>query len=317
LPQAYAAGLCRRLRLAAEQAGVETRTAIERFLASPSLADTTRRSYRADLEEFGSWLRRRRLALAEVDARVLADYAAELGAARPGRHPRKLAPSTLARKLAAVRSLLRATLGPGRVPDLPLGGHRSRRLPYAPSLQETDALLAALEGDGPLALRNRALFELSYSAGLRSQEAVGLTLADVDFEQEAVRVRGKGGKERVVPLGEEAAYWLRRYLRDARPGLARGKWGSHHPTPQRGHPPENILFLSARGRPLDTSTLRRLVRNPHRLRHAFATHLLEGGADLRTIQELLGHSSLSTTQVYSHVDGRRLRKVYDRAHPRA
>jgi len=143
----------------------------------------------------------------------------------------------------------------------------------------------------------------SYSAGLRAQEAVGLTLADVDFEQELVHVRGKGGKERVVPLGEEASYHLRRYLEHARPELANGA--------------ENALFLSARGRPLDTSSLRRLLPNPHRLRHAFATHLLEGGADLRTIQELLGHSSLSTTQIYSHVDAKRLRKVYDRAHPRA
>jgi site-specific recombinase XerD len=164
-------------------------------------------------------------------------------------------------------------------------------------------LLDRLGGEDPLAIRNRALFELVYSAGLRSQEAVDLTLADVDFEQEALRVYGKGAKERVVPLGEEAALWLRRYLADARPLLVRDA--------------RNEVFLSARGRPLDTSTLRRIVSNPHRLRHAFATHLLEGGADLRTIQELLGHASLSTTQVYSHVDGRRLRRVYDRAHPRA
>ena len=126
---------------------------------------------------------------------------------------------------------------------------------------------------------------------------------DVDYEQEAVHVRGKGGKERVVPLGEEAAHWLTRYVREARPKLVRGA--------------ENALFVSARGRRLDTSTLRRICPNPHRLRHAFATHLLDGGADLRTIQELLGHSSLSTTQVYSHVDGKRLRRVYDRAHPRS
>jgi site-specific recombinase XerD len=119
-----------------------------------------------------------------------------------------------------------------------------------------------------------------------------------------VHVRhGKGGKDRVVPLGEEAAHWVARYLREARPALARGA--------------EDALFLSATGRRLDTSTLRRLVPHPHRLRHAFATHLLEGGADLRAIQELLGHSSLSTTQVYSHVDARRLRKVYDGAHPRS
>jgi site-specific recombinase XerD len=281
----------------------DAHTAIERFLRSQSLSAATRRSYRADLEDFASWLRRHRLSLESVDARAFAEYAAELGADRPGRKPRKLAPTTISRKLAAVRSLLRATLGPSRVPDLALSGRRRRRLPHAPRPEETDDLLAALGADGPLGLRNRALFELVYSAGLRSQEAVDLMLADVDFEQELVRVRGKGGKERAVPLGEEAAYRLRLYLADGRPELARGA--------------VDALFLSARGRPLDTSTLRRLVPNPHRLRHAFATHLLEGGADLRTIQELLGHSSLSTTQVYSHVDARRLRKVYDRAHPRA
>ncbi|MCL4290062.1 MAG: tyrosine-type recombinase/integrase [Thermoleophilia bacterium] len=278
-------------------------SAIERFLTRPSLSEATRRSYRGDLEEFGGWLRRRGLTLEQVDARVLTAYATELGGARPGRRPRKLAPATLARKLAAIRSLLRATVGPGRVPDVALAGRRARHLPHAPTARETDALLDTLDGDDPLALRNRALFELAYSAGLRSQEVVDLVLADVEFEQEAIRVRGKGGKERVVPLGEEAAFRLRRYLADGRPQLARGA--------------ENALFLSTRGRPLDTSTLRRLVRNPHRLRHAFATHLLEGGADLRTIQELLGHSSLSTTQIYSHVDGKRLRRVYDSAHPRA
>ena len=167
-----------------------------------------------------------------------------------------------------------------------------------------EGLLAGLEGEGPIPLRNRALVELVYSAGLRSAEAVGLDLGDIDFEQELVRVRrGKGAKDRVVPLGEEAAHWLARYLRDGRPELARGA--------------EDALFLSARGRRLDTSTLRRLFAHPHRLRHAFATHLLEGGADLRTIQELLGHSSLSTTQMYSHVDAARLRRVYDKSHPRS
>ena len=282
---------------------MDTEQAIERFLASQALSEGTRRAYRTDLEELAAWLDRRGLDLESFDVRAFADYAAELGADRPGRTPRKLAPNTLARKLAAVRSLLRATLGPARVPELALSGRRRRRLPHAPDASETDALLESLVGDGPLALRNRALFELVYSAGLRTQEAVGLSLADVDFEQEAVHVRGKGSKERVVPLGEEAAHRLRAYLEDGRPQLARGA--------------NDALFLSARGRPLDTSTLRRLLPNPHRLRHAFATHLLEGGADLRTIQELLGHSSLSTTQVYSHVDAKRLRKVYDRSHPRA
>jgi site-specific recombinase XerD len=265
---------------------------VQRFLESPALSEATRRAYRVDVEEFCSWLE-------AVDVRTLADYAAELGRARP----RKLAPATIGRKLAAVRAFLRHALGAERVPDASFAPRRPRRLPDAPRPHEVDGELDALDGEGPLAVRNRALVELVYSAGLRSQEAVDLDLADVDFEQELVHVRGKGGKERVVPLGEEAARLVADYLRESRPQLARGA--------------ENAIFLSVRGRRLDTSTLRRLIPHPHRLRHAFATHLLEGGADLRTIQELLGHSSLSTTQMYSHVDARRLRKVYDQAHPRS
>jgi integrase/recombinase XerD len=283
---------------------VDAPAAAERFLSSPALAEGTRRAYRRDVEEFCSWLEARGTPLEEVDVRVLAEYVARLGAARPGRVPSRLAPATIARKLAAIRAFLRYALGSARVPDARLAPRRGRRLPDAPSPAEVERELEALEGEGSIALRNRALVELVYSAGLRSAEVLGLDLGDVDFEQELVHVRhGKGGKERVVPLGEEAAHWVARYLRDGRPELARGA--------------NDALFLSARGRRLDTSTLRRLVPHPHRLRHAFATHLLEGGADLRTIQELLGHSSLSTTQVYSHVDGRRLRRVYDRAHPRS
>jgi site-specific recombinase XerD len=280
---------------------VEARSAADRFLASPALSKSTRRAYGGDVGEFCTWLEERGTKLDEVDVRVLADYVAWLGSGRRGR---KLAPATISRKLAAVRAFLRHALGRERVPDARLAPRRARRLPDAPAAAEVERTLDALEGDGPVALRNRALVELVYSAGLRSAEAVGLDLGDVDFEQELVHVRqAKGGKERVLPLGEEAALWLARYLREARPALASGA--------------NDAFFLSARGRRLDTSTLRRIVPHPHRLRHAFATHLLDGGADLRTIQELLGHSSLSTTQVYSHVDPRHLRRVYDRAHPRS
>jgi site-specific recombinase XerD len=281
---------------------VNTDAAAARFLSSPSLAEGTRRAYRVDVGEFCGWLDTHGTALDDVGVRTLVEYAAHLGSGR--RAGGRLAPATVARKLAAVRSFLRHALGPARVPDARLAPRRGRRLPDAPKRDAVDRELAALEGEGPLPRRNRALLELVYSAGLRSAEATGLDLADVDFEQELVHVRrGKGGKDRVVPLGEEAAHWLGRYLHDARPALARGA--------------NDALFLSASGRRLDTSTLRRLVRHPHRLRHAFATHLLEGGADLRTIQELLGHSSLTTTQIYSHVDARRLRRVYDAAHPRS
>jgi site-specific recombinase XerD len=274
--------------------------ATERFLDAAGLAGATQRAYASDLREFGKWFGPDS-PVEDIDVRVLVDWVAELGRARE--HGR-LAPATISRKLVAVRSLLRFTLGPQGVPDAALAPKRARRLPDAPKLEEIDELVDAFDASTALGLRNRALIELVYSAGLRSAEAVGLDLGDVDFEQELVHVReGKGAKDRIVPLGEEAAQLVALYLHRARPELARGA--------------ENALFLSARGRRLDTSTLRRLVPHPHRLRHAFATHLLEGGADLRTIQELLGHASLSTTQMYSHVDAKRLRKVYDGAHPRS
>src|SRR6266516_2737989 len=278
---------------------MKTMQAIERFLNSPALSEGTRRSYRHDVEEFGHWLQRRNLGLEDVDVRVLTEYVTELGRARP----KKLAPATIARKIAAVRSFLRFTLGPAQVPGGSLAPRRPRRLPDTPKTAEVEAALDALDGDGPLALRNRALVELVYYAGLRSAEAVGLDLADVDFDREQLHVRGKGGKERIVPLGEEAGHMVARYLHEAHPQLTAST--------------ENALFLSTQGKRLDTSTVRRVFAHPHRLRHAFATHLLEGGAALRTIQNLHGHSSLSTTQLYSHVDGRRLRRVYDRAHPRS
>jgi integrase/recombinase XerC len=277
---------------------MDTGAAIERFLEHGGLGDSSKRAYRSDLTAFASWLDAHSLRVEDVDAGVLTAWLGELGRGR-----RRLAPATIARRLAAVRSFLRFTLGPDHVPDGALAPRRPRRLPEAPKEPEIAAILELAEGDSPLARRNRALLELLYSAGLRSAEAVGLDLADVDFEREAIHVRGKGGKDRVVPLGEEAAHHLALYLRDARPQLARGA--------------VDAVFLSTRGRRLDTSTVRRLLRHPHRLRHSFATHLLEGGADLRTIQELLGHASLSTTQIYSHVDAKRLRRVYDRAHPRS
>ena len=277
---------------------MDTDAAIARFLAHGGISDATRRAYGNDLRAFAEWLDVRGLELHDVDARVLSEWVGALGSGRD-----RLAPATIARRLAAVRSCLRYTLGPAAVPDAQLTPSRARRLPEAPKPAEIEEILEVVDGDTPLAQRNRALLELMYSAGLRSAEAVALDLVDVDFDREVVHVRGKGGKERVVPLGEEAALQLGRYLRDARPQLATGA--------------NDAIFVSSRGRRLDTSTVRRLLRHPHRLRHSFATHLLEGGADLRVIQELLGHASLSTTQIYSHVDARRLRRVYDRSHPRS
>jgi len=176
----------------------------------------------------------------------------------------------------------------------------------------------------PLELRDRALFELAYASGLRAEELVNLDLASLDFEEEEVRVEGKGGKTRVVPVGEHALKALRAYAERARPALSPTRSGAGTAAGE-----EPALFLSKSGRRLSTSDVRRRLRvwarhaaaqagaSPHWLRHSFATHLLEGGADLRAIQELLGHASLSTTQVYTQVESARLRTVYARSHPRA
>src|SRR5947209_1390369 len=186
---------------------------------------------------------------------IIATSAPASKASIAARMPAQLAPATIGRKLAAVRAFLRHALGPERVPDARLGPRRGRRLPDAPTAAEIERMLEALDGEGPVALRNRALVELVYSAGLRSAEAVGLDLGDVDFEQELLRIRrGKGGKERVVPLGEEAALWLGRYLRDARPELARGARAGSAVGKAGGARRESsafgagALFLSARGR---------------------------------------------------------------------
>ena len=178
---------------------MDTEVAIDRFLASPALSDATRRAYRADLRDFAAWLAERGVELDDVDVRVLADYTAELGRARRG-----LAPTTIGRRLSAVRSLIRYALGPERVPEAALAPRRPRRLPETPRLGEVESAVDRLSGDDPLALRNAALVELVYACGLRSAEAVGLDLADVDLDREQVHVRGKGGKERIVPVGEEA-----------------------------------------------------------------------------------------------------------------
>jgi integrase/recombinase XerD len=284
---------------------VSARRRLREFLAAPRLAPSTLQAYRRDLEHFVRWLERRRVALEDVDASALADYVALLGRRRPGRVPERLSPATINRRIAAVHSFLIWALGPEQAPRLKVHLRREQRLPHVPSVLELDAMFERLEGPAPLDLRNRTLVELAYSAGLRSSEVVGLDVADVDFERGTVHVFGKGSKERVVPLGEEAVRWLRAYLCDGRLQLLR-----------RGSP-EAALFLSQHGRRLDTSSVRRIFPHPHRLRHAFATHLLDGGADLRSIQDLLGHASLNTTRIYTTVSHRHLRRSYDLAHPRS
>ena len=231
-----------------------------------------------------------------------------------------LAPSTVARRVSAVRSYFRHLILIGTRADNPAAGlqlpRRGRRLPRALSPAETERLIEAAVGTTPRTRRDRALVELLYGAGLRVSEAVGLDRSAVDVEERIVRVLGKGGKERLVPLGRPAAEAARRYLALGRPHL------------DRRYRPE--LFLNARGGPLTRAgaflILRKLAGkaglepervHPHLLRHSFATHLLEGGADLRSVQEMLGHADLGTTERYTHVSDRRRREVYFQAHPHA
>ena len=231
-----------------------------------------------------------------------------------------LAPSTLARRVSAVRTFFRHLILIGRREDNPAAAiqlpRRARRLPRALSPSETERLIDAATGTTPRTLRDRALVELLYGAGLRVSEAVALEKSGVDLDERIVRVVGKGGKERLVPLGRPAAEAARRYLALGRPHL------------DRRYRPE--LFLNARGGALTRAgaffVLRRLAGkaglepervHPHLLRHSFATHLLEGGADLRSVQEMLGHADLGTTERYTHVSDRRRREVYFQAHPHA
>src|SRR5918994_3424893 len=240
-------------------------------------------------------------------------YAAQLA-------ERGLAPRTTARKLAALRALFRVLVEHGvtaaNPADLLASPKLPQRLPRALKPADVAALLDRIPASTPLEIRDRALFELAYGCGLRAEELVDLDVAALDFDGEQVRVEGKGGKTRFVPAGEHALAAVRRYLERARGTLDAGT----------GEP---ALFLSKSGRRLSTSDVRRRLRtwarsaaaqgavHPHALRHSFATHLLEGGADLRAIQALLGHSSISTTQVYTRVESARLRATYERSHPRA
>ena len=267
------------------------------------------------------WLAARGCTVDALDRRAVRAYSADLGR-------RGYAPATLARKLSTLRGLSRflterGVLGADPTRQLP-GPRRRRRLPRVLTLAEVEALLGAAGGTEPLALRDRAILELLYGCGLRSQEVVALALDDLKLAQAQLIVHGKGGKMRLVPLGEEAAAAVRRYLERGRGSLAAGRETYARAPGSDGRP----LLLSRSGRALLTSDIRRLVvrycrragldaASPHMLRHAYATHMLERGADLRVIQELLGHASVTTTQVYTHVSGAHLRRVYDLHHPRA
>jgi integrase/recombinase XerD len=290
--------------------------AVERGLAANTLA-----SYRRDLHRYGAHLDGRgRQDLADVDE---ADVSSFLAALREGddSHP-PLAASSAGRAVVAVRGLHRFALREGWCGHDPAGEVRppapARRLPKAISVEEVEALLEPAGFDRtPLALRDRALLEVLYGTGARISEAVGLDVDDLDLTSSSVRLDGKGGKQRVVPVGAFAAEAVEAYLVRARPTLAAGG---------RGSP---ALFLNARGGRLSRQSAWAVLQaavekagltvdvSPHTLRHSFATHLLDGGADVRVVQELLGHASVTTTQVYTLVTVDRLREVYASTHPRA
>jgi integrase/recombinase XerC/integrase/recombinase XerD len=288
----------------------------ERDLARRAASPKTRRAYQSDVGQFARWATERGLYPATAGVRDLRRYMAGLS-------EQGMAPSTIARKLAAVRALLRLQVELGHRRENPAellsSPKRPTKLPRVLKPDEVAALLDRIPATTPLELRDRALFELAYASGLRAEELVTLDVDSVDFDAEAVRVHGKGDKTRIVPVGEHALRALERYLASGRPALDRRE--------------ESALLVSKSGRRLSTSDVRRRLRtwsrrassaapalvdaHPHALRHSFATHLLEGGADLRAIQELLGHATISTTQVYTRVEARRLRSAYARAHPRA
>ncbi len=286
--------------------------AVEGFLAlsAARLAPRTVEAYRRDLAHLADWLGR---SPADASADDLAAYVARLRADG-------LAATTVARRLAAVRSFFRHQVLLGARPDNPAASvelpRRRRTLPRTLSPAEVERLLDAAAGTTPRAMRDRAIAELLYGAGLRVSEAVSLDRQSVDLENRLVRCVGKGSKERVVPIGREAADALRRYLARGRPHL------------DRRHRPE--LFLNAHGGGLTRAGVFLILRglaakagleperiHPHLLRHSFATHLLEGGADLRAVQEMLGHADLATTELYTHVSDRRRRELYFQAHPHA
>ncbi len=299
-------------------------------------APRTRRAYRVDLDQFVVWAHARGLSPADIGPKDVRSYVAALS-------DHDVAPSTSARKLAALRALFKSQREHGKIAQNPAElvstPRRARNLPRVLKAREAAALLDAIGVGGaggvggvggqpktgggvggPLNLRDRAMFELAYACGLRAEELVSLCLGDVDHDGEQLRVEGKGRKTRFVPAGEVALKAVGEYIERGRPQLADVAGG------------EDTLFLSKTGRRLGTSDVRRRLRgwarrsgvessagaiSPHALRHSFATHLLDGGADLRSIQELLGHASVSSTQIYTRVESAKLKSAYARSHPRA
>jgi integrase/recombinase XerD len=284
------------------------------------LSRNTLEAYRSDLAQYSAYLQRHGLDVLSVGHGEIAAFFAELteGDADAERPP--VLAATVGRKIACVRSFYRHLRREGLIEHDPTaelrGPRRTQRLPRVLSRDQVAQLLASPRGSSPLALRDRAMLELMYACGLRVSEAVGLELADVDFEEGLLCARGKGSKERIVPIGRKALTALGAYCRGARPVLLKDQSQSR-------------LFLNRRGRPLTRQGLYKVVQghaaragleaqmSPHTLRHTFATHLLSGGCDLRALQEMLGHADLATTQLYTHLSADRVKDAYFAAHPRA
>jgi integrase/recombinase XerD len=280
------------------------------LLIERGLANNTIRAYRQDIKSFLSYLRKRRINLAQLKREDFLSYFQFL-------QNKGYSPTSISRKIAALRSFLKFLVREGNLKALEIEieyPRQARRLPQVLSVQEVEKLMALSFGTKPRELRDRALVEILYATGLRVSELVSLNLESIDFKKGFVKCLGKGGKERLVPLGQPALVALDDYLKNGRPRLARSDSRTA------------ALFLNRRGKRLTRQgvweTLKKyaeeagLKLSPHTLRHSFATHLLEGGADLKAVQEMLGHASLTTTQVYTHLSKSHLRKAYLSAHPR-
>jgi site-specific recombinase XerD len=326
-------------------AWAEANALLDGDLRRRDAAARTRRAYAVDVGQFARWAIGGGLAPEEVGPKDVRRYVARLSERSPAGEG--AAPSTSARKLAALRALFASQREHGRISqnpaDLVSTPRRGSRLPRVLSAREAGGLLDAIVDRSPadsparpLELRDRAMFELAYSCGLRAEELVTLSGADVDYDGEQLRVEGKGRKTRFVPVGEPAMAAVKAYVEHGRGKLAEQAVGVTRASAGRGASARYVelgeldaLFLSKSGRPLGTGDVRRRLRtwtarvgigegaSPHALRHSFATHLLDGGADLRSIQELLGHASVSSTQIYTRVESARLRSAYARSHPRA
>jgi len=308
--------------IASPSAAVGIETLVLDFLAylelERGLSRNTLAAYRSDLLQFGEFLQRRGLSVYSASHGDLAQFLAELSAGSATQPP--VAASTVGRKIACLRSFYRHLRREGIIEHDPTadlhGPRKPQRLPHVLSRGDVARLLEQPQGAGPLAVRDRALLEVMYACGLRASEAVGLELGDVDLEEGLLCARGKGSKERLVPIGRQAVSALSVYRRGARPELV-------------GDGVQQRLFVNRRGGSLTRQGLYKIVQgharraglqdrmSPHTLRHSFATHLLAGGCDLRSLQEMLGHADLATTQVYTHLTADRLKDAYFSAHPRA